>query len=73
MALMAVLPDQYRQLQDNVEFSLIGLEKHSRENYVQEPVVIYKYRDPRLDLVAHIQEYVEDKENKAVLAAYSIR
>ena len=59
IALMTVLPDHYRQLQDSVEFALIGLEKHSREDYVQEPVVIYKYKDPRLDPVAHIKEYVK--------------
>ena len=29
------------------------------EDYVQEPVVIYKYRDPWLDQVAHIKEYVK--------------
>ena len=58
IALMIVLPEHYRQLEDSVEFSLIGLEKHLREGYTQESVMIFKYRDPRLDLVAHIKEYV---------------
>ena len=29
LALMTVLQDNYRQLEDSVEFALIGLEKHS--------------------------------------------
>ena len=59
IALMTVLLEHYRLLEDSVEFLLIGLEKHSREGFTQKSVMIYKYRDPRLDLVAHIQEYVK--------------
>ena len=35
IALITVLPEHYRQLEDSVEFSLISLEKHSRRLYAR--------------------------------------
>ena len=42
IALITVLLEHHRQLEDSVEFSLIGLEKHSREGYTQESVMIFR-------------------------------
>ena len=59
LGLMTVLPDYFRQLEDSIEFVLVGLEKHSREDYVQEPVLLTRCEVSQLDPVSHVKEYMK--------------